>query len=442
MHILKKLLLSFTLIDTTEAFIVYKSNSFQDTTKCEMCVHGIDMLEQELLSTVNPKQIKDTVAEICSIFQKPSQNTTCIKFLGEIIDNGMSFIKNYAPYKICEELSVCAPKTAKQKKEKTHLTEFVKFKKQFKKMYKDIEEYLKRHRIFRENYEFIQSENKKGHSFTLGINHLADLTNDEFKNGYLNKVMNYHTKNELKGNYECKQQNYFDNGMLNVKQYPRYLDWNEKGVLGKIRDQSYPRPCGSCYDMATIENIQAIHAIHTGELVELSPQEILDFDKNDLSCDGGLPSNVLGYVIKNGICHEEDCPYHAEKDGSCNRNLCQDKVHIDDCLEVEPLNQDALIKAIQDGPVIAAIEADTKYFQLYQSGILDNAELCKRDLDHAILIYAVNLDEKTWTIRNSWSSTWGENGSARIAMTDDNPYGICGLYSQMNQAIIYNNLDI
>lgn len=419
---------------------VFALTSYKDATECELCVHGVDMLEQELLSKVNPEQVQNTVAEICSIFQKPSQNTACIKLIGEVLVDSMAYFKQYGAYAICQELSVCPAKslTKTQKTEKTHLTEFVKFKKQFKKTYKDIEEYVKRHRIFRENFDFIYSENKKGHSFTLGVNHLADLTQEEYRTTHLNQYYREH----LKGKFQCKSQDEVNGNLLNGVQYPRVLNWEERGMLGPVRDQSFPRACGSCYDFASIENVQSFHKIHTGESVELSTQEILDFDNKDLACSGGIPDNVLQYVIENGICREEDCPYHGIKDGSCDRDSCQNKVFIDDCMDVNQMSESSLLKALQNGPIIVAIEADTRYFQLYSGGVLDSSIKCGHNLDHAVLLFGVNLDDKTWSIRNSWNSSWGENGNFRLAMTDD-PYGVCGMYMDPSQSVIYDtSIDI
>eukprot|EP00439_Symbiodinium_sp_Y106_P023552 s2722_g2.t2 len=57
---------------------------------------------------------------------------------------------------------------------------FDKFLKDFDKDYDDIEKQA-RFGAFTDNYNYIQKENKKGHSYQLGLNEFSDMTLDEFK---------------------------------------------------------------------------------------------------------------------------------------------------------------------------------------------------------------------------------------------------------------------
>jgi C1A family cysteine protease len=80
-------------------------------------------------------------------------------------------------------------------------------------------------------------------------------------------------------------------------------------------------------------------------------------------------------------------------------------------------------------PEVVAIEADTRYFQSYSSGILD-AAACGTNLDHAVEIvgYGVDGGKKYWTVRNSWGASWGENGYVRILRSESsNDAGVCGI---------------
>jgi hypothetical protein len=57
------------------------------------------------------------------------------------------------------------------------------FRKTFSKSYAPIEE-EQRLQIFMANIDWIQAENSKGHSYTVGVTQFADLTADEFKKHY------------------------------------------------------------------------------------------------------------------------------------------------------------------------------------------------------------------------------------------------------------------
>ena len=74
------------------------------------------------------------------------------------------------------------------------------------------------------------------------------------------------------------------------------------------------------------------------------------------------------------------------------------------------------------------VEADTKVFQLYQSGVLNSNE-CGTQLDHAIAAvgYGKTDDgQEYYNVRNSWGASWGDNGYIKIAATTLGK-GICGI---------------
>jgi len=449
MKVIENLLLSLTYVSLfntsgAQAFM-FNQELIKDTTECQLCVHSLDMFEQELINKIEPKTIQNKVEELCSLFKKPSQYNSCLQLLGEVMVEGVNFFKNYVPYAICEKLQVCVAKTKKQKLEKKHLNEFVKFKKNYNKKYDNIEEYIKRHKIFKENYIFIEEHNKKKSSFKLGVNHIADMTNNEFTSTYTNRIMKYHYKNKLKDSFECKQQDTFDsyNGMLGRSAYPKKLDWREKGVVGKVRNQ---KSCGSCWSFGSAESIESMNAIHTGNLVVLSEQDLIANDKNDLGCNGGIPEHAYEYAINNGLCYESECPYMADDKISCDNDNCSKKIYIDDCMDVN-MSQESLIKALQNGPITVAIEADKQIFQFYKNGILSSDE-CGTQLDHAVQVVGYYIgdtnNDSYWIVRNSWGESWSDLGGYIHIGMSDTPFGICGINMAASQPIIYDKdvLDI
>lgn len=78
-------------------------------------------------------------------------------------------------------------------------------------------------------------------------------------------------------------------------------------------------------------------------------------------------------------------------------------------------------------PLSVSIEADTRVFQSYTSGIF-NATTCGTSLDHAVMVVGWGTDASGvsyWTLRNSWGTSWGESGYMRVQIVDGN--GICGI---------------
>jgi C1A family cysteine protease len=99
------------------------------------------------------------------------------------------------------------------------------------------------------------------------------------------------------------------------------------------------------------------------------------------------------------------------------------------CSDVKPNDQLSLKAAVTQQPVAIAIEADTRYFQSYSSGVL-TASTCGTNLDHGVLIvgYGTENGQDYWLVKNSWGTSWGENGYVKIARSSStNDPGICGI---------------
>ena len=274
--------------------------------------------------------------------------------------------------------------------------EFSAFLDKYHKRYSTINEFANRFEIFKTNYLEILSHNADhNHNFTLGVNQFTDLTPEEFKAQYLGGFK----RQGAVGSFGCKS---YSSDALGV---PSSVDWREKGVVNPVRDQGQ---CGSCWAFATTANAESVWAISNNQLFDLSEEFLVDCASGigyfNQGCNGGEPDSAFKYMISYGQC----------------------------CYDVAPKNQVALKAAVAKQPVVIAIEADTRYFQSYSGGILDSAS-CGTNLDHAVEIvgYGEENGQKYWTVRNSWSDSWGEAGYVRIARSDStNDIGICGIAAE------------
>ena len=114
--------------------------------------------------------------------------------------------------------------------------------------------------------------------------------------------------------------------------------------------------------------------------------------------------HAFDYAIDNGMCLDESVPYTA-KDGDCTSDVqdCKTVATFDYCMDVPANNELMLKSAVYQNPTSVSIEADTRTFQFYSSGILDSTS-CGTTLDHGVLAvgYGEEGGQKYWTVKNSW----------------------------------------
>lgn len=208
---------------------------------------------------------------------------------------------------------------------------------------------------------------------------------------------------------------------------PASIDWVTKGAVTPIKNQGQ---CGSCWSFSATGAIEGAYAVSSGTLVSLSEQELVSCDTTDSGCGGGLMDNAFDWVKNNGgLCTEADYPYDSSTGtaSTCNKSGCTAKVTVTGHNDVAADDEDALKAAVAQQPVSVSIEADTSAFQLYESGVFTNSG-CGTSLDHGVLIvgYGEEDDTNYWKVKNSWGTTWGEDGYIRL----ERDVNMCGI-SQM-----------
>ncbi len=131
-----------------------------------------------------------------------------------------------------------------------------------------------------------------------------------------------------------------------------------------------------------------------------------------------------------GLCTEEDYPYTAQS-GLCRKRTCEavPGSHVLDWVDVHP-SEEAMLKALNIGPVSVAIEADQRQFQLYAEGVFTGA--CGTNLDHGVLAVGYGVSEGEdgvafWKVKNSWGETWGQGGYIYLQRGVEQHGGQCGI---------------
>ncbi len=151
---------------------------------------------------------------------------------------------------------------------------------------------------------------------------------------------------------------------------------------------------------------------------------------------GGYPSKAIDWASSHDLCFEEAYPYVGVQ-RHCNASTCTAPTNaiphskIQGYRDVTHASSSALQAAISSQPISICIEAMDTLFRHYQGGVLTNCSY--RDTDHCILAIGYGTDAELgdyWLVKNSWGTSWGEAGYARLGRgTSASQYGECGILS-------------
>ncbi len=252
------------------------------------------------------------------------------------------------------------------------------------------------------------------------------------------------------------------------------FDWRSANGVTPVRDQD---GCGSCWAFATLGAFEGAYLIKNKVGPDSSEQDLLDCNPWGYSCGGGWWA--FQYLIDTGVATETSYPYTGTK-GACKSNVsrpCKATAwgYVGSGSGVPSVT--SLKQALcQYGPLSVAVLV-TPFFQGYTGGVFNEqagvwqastnynyGALVKPSsgnyyvatnsgksgskeplwplpsssnpspsvsdgtinwqylgvLNHGITLIGWDDSKGAWLIKNSWGTTWGENGYMWISPNTDN----------------------
>lgn len=320
--------------------------------------------------------------------------------------------------------------------------EWAAFKAKYKKVYSGDADEQARYQLFKESKVRVAKLNALNGHVAFGINWMSDRKEEE-----------KHKKGLKKSPFfvpTAPVMNFTDN------RSPPSINWRDTKAVTPIKNQGQ---CGSCWAFSATEAIESQTVLASGGklAIDLSPQQITSCTPNSgtygcLGCNGGFTEGAYEYVKSApGLANSFFIPYEQSLTQTTQTKACMsEKVQQIDgmdeqlqggyaqvtgysyatppCTQGACANQDLqkLAAALEHTPVSICVNAGV--WNDYTGGVMTSAacgSMGADSQDHCVMATGFNTKAATpyWIVRNSWASTWGEEGYIYLEMAKNT----CGL---------------
>jgi cathepsin L len=290
--------------------------------------------------------------------------------------------------------------------------------------------------VFEANLAKIQAHNAQGRSWYMAVNEHADMTEEEFLAFFTTrrtdlaaqKPHRLRVRNDFAPIFHSRTRAMAAALSAVDDDVPASADWAHTIPSALTQGQ-----CGSCWAFSTTHTLLGRSFIKSGKHVSLSPQQITSCTPNPRHCGGsggchGATFQIAAdYLVKEEfVTSEKAYPYRSgtsQETGDCkfDASSMPPVLSIGGYVELPKNNKTALLAEIARGGPVAVSVAASAWF-LYGGGIFDGcSSQGDGEINHAVTATGYDLKGGYLKIVNSWGPSWGENGSIRLKLYDQEP---------------------
>jgi len=279
--------------------------------------------------------------------------------------------------------------------------------------------------VFVVNLDRIQRHNRdKTKAYSMAVNHLADLTDEEFSKQYLSRVPASVTSGQSEAETAVdpsQPQKQADASQLRSPAASAAgLSQTENFDLLNVLQQSTISESTECSDGYAWISAVAMNANYYLKkerpiAFQFSPQTYIDCSANfgNQGCGGGTHENSYKYSAQYGIDTLVNYPYFGRQ-RPCRattgffRNA--------GVRTIEKFSNTELYGALSSKQLVISSYLDLSKARFYSGGIYN--ENCSAQATQGVLLVGAGTDPLKnlpyWLVVNTWGPMWGENGKMRI----------------------------
>ncbi len=218
---------------------------------------------------------------------------------------------------------------------------------------------------------------------------------------------------------------------------PGALHLSQFAELAPVKDQG---GCGSCVYFAVSATFEDTLRVRGVKLEKTAPQFLMDCAAREWMCSGSYFEKVAaGLVNKGGAAREADYPYRASNQSCKGSPQLFGKI---DGMKLIDNSPKSIISALNKRYAVAVTIGAGGAFMNYDSGVLNACSNVGTNHQVEVVGYdcetAKNSDGTCkfagsgrlpngvghWVIKNSWGTSWGDQGYVKIKMTNSSG-GLC-----------------